>query len=367
MNGNISRKTVLTAGALWLLGVVLAIAAADKAFAQSPLAFGIQPAQEPRNGAENRPYFEFTLEPGARADDWVTVTNNGADAITLELYAADGITSINGSTAFAAAGEIRHNTLAWLHTDMTSVQVPAGEALVIPFQVLVPADATPGDHVAGWVVEAPPKPGQAGGVGASVTERAGVAVVVTVPGVTETSLLLGRICLNQETGSNYFETAVRNDGNVLTKAEGTLVLDTKDGKEVFSRPAELGSVVPGDATFLRLDAPEDPGKGEYVATLSLTTASGAEVETSNAVKIGERKINGCAAVEEQSEEPGSAPILDSLPGGGTPWLVLLALGVLLAIVLGLRTFLFGRQRAVAGSAPAGRRPPLIDIDDDEVT
>ena len=365
MNASILNRTIWMIAALFVLAAAAGIPARDAA-AQSPLAFGIQPTQEPRNGAETRPYFIFALDAGAQANDWVSVTNNGADPVTLNLYPADGITSINGSTAFAAAGEIRHNTGSWLHADIASLLVPPGEAVVVPFHVQVPADAQPGDHVAGWVVEAPPRPGDAGGVGASVTERAGVAVVVTVPGVTESALLLGQICLNQETGSNYFETPIRNDGNVLTKAEGILVLDTEDGEEVFDRPAELGSVVPGDATFLRLDAPQDPGPGNYVATIRLTTSDGTEIETSNAIKIGDKKINGCTAVEAQDDGPGGLPILRDLPGGSTPWAILLALGAMLAILLGLRTFLFRRRKAVA-AAPAGRESTPVEIEDDEVT
>ena len=44
------------------------------------------------------------------------------------------------------------------------MQVVAGSRATVPFSVSVPDDAAPGDHVAGWVIEAPPKAGAAGAV-----------------------------------------------------------------------------------------------------------------------------------------------------------------------------------------------------------
>lgn len=314
------------------------------ASAQSPLVFGIQPSQGSANTPSGSSYFTYTLAPGAGLDDMVVISNNGAEQVILKLYAADGITSINGSTAFAEAGDIRSNTRTWLHATVSDILVPDGQAVTVTFHVQVPPDATPGDHVAGWVVEAPPRTGTAGGIGASITERAGVAVVVRVPGEATQQLVLGGICLNQETGSNYFEIPVRNEGNVLTPASGTLKLSSDDGDEVFSRPAELGNVVPLDGTLLRLDAPFDPGAGKYVAELSLTQPDGKSVQARSDIRIGEKKVNGCSLVAAQDQEPGQGvPYLGRLPGGGTPWLLMILLAVLMGALMAGREYMIRRR------------------------
>jgi len=334
---------------IWLLLVAAAALAAlallpGAASAQSPLVFGIQPSQSSANTPSGSSYFTYTLAPGAGLDDMVVISNNGAEQVILNLYAADGITSINGSTAFAAAGDIRTNTNTWLSATVSDILVPAGQDVTVAFSVQVPPDAAPGDHVAGWVVEAPARAGAAGGIGASIVERAGVAVVVTVPGATEPRLVLGGICLNQETGSNYFEIAVRNEGNVLTRAAGTLTLTTDDGGEVFTRHADLGNVVPMDGTLLRLDAPHDPGPGKYVASLSMAQPDGRIVEARSDIKIGDEKVNGCLTVAAQLDEPDEGiPYLGRLPGGGTPWLLLAMLGVLLGALLGGREVMIRRR------------------------
>jgi len=344
---------------LLLAAAVLALREVP-AQAQSPLVFGIQPTQQSASAAQ-RAYFTYTIEPGSETVDSLAVTNNGSEPITLKLYAADGITSINGSTAFTGEGEVRSDVRSWLIADTQSLEVPPGESIAVPFSVRVPADAEAGDHVAGWVAEAPPKAGSAGGVGAALIERAGVAVVVTIPGPAVHQLTFGRICLNQETGSNYFEIAVQNDGNVLTKAEGSLVLTTKDGDEVFSRPAELGNVVPHDSTYLRLDAPGDPGPGEYVATLTMSQPDGNVVTASSDVKLGDKKINGCTAVGSQEQEPQPGlPYVGSLTKGGTPWMILAALFGLLLLLVAFKEMASRRRPKPAGAIE-------IDPYDDEVT
>ncbi len=83
-----------------------------------------------------------------------------------------------------------------------------------------------------------------GNVSASVTERAGVAILVHVPGATTEKLAIGTACFNQETGSRYFEVPVKNQGDILTAATGTFELETEAGEHVFDRPVELGTVIP---------------------------------------------------------------------------------------------------------------------------
>lgn len=342
MNTAITRKIrLLLVAAAALVALALLTGAAS---AQSPLVFGIQPSQSSANTPSGSSYFTYKLAPGAGLDDMVVISNNGAEQVILKLYAADGITSINGSTAFAGVGDVRSNTNTWLNATVSDILVPAGQAVTVAFHVQVPPDATPGDHVAGWVVEAPARAGSAGGIGASIVERAGVAVVVTVPGATEQRLVLGGICLNQETGSNYFEVPVRNEGNVLTRAAGTLTLTTEDGSEVFTRHADLGNVVPSDGTLFRLDAPRDPGPGKYVASLSMAQPDGRVVEARSDIKIGDKKVNGCLAVATQVEEPDEGvPYLGRLPGGGAPWLLLAMLAVLLGVLMGGREYMIRRR------------------------
>ena len=331
--GKITSGVALLSAALLALAGFSATAGGD-----GPVRIGIQPAHQPSGQGA---YFSYEMKAGSTTTDQAVIINSGQEALALRLYAADGITAINGSTAFAAADEQRTGVHSWLSTEVSDVQVAPGDRATVPFSVSVPADAPAGDPVAGGVIESLPKARASGGVAATILERAGVAVVVRVPGPTEEKLVLERICLNQESGSNYFETPVRNEGNVITKGTGTFTLTTPDGLQVFARPAELGAVLPGDDTLLRIDAPFEPDPGEYVAALELEQPDGQRAATSSPVDIGTEKVNGCTAVAA-AELKGERGFF-SLTDGATPWLLLGLLGGLLLALIAGRALL-ARQR-----------------------
>lgn len=351
-------------GAAWALkrvalAAVLALfalgAQPESTAAQSPIGFGILPPAGAAGDPEGGGYFTYILNAGDTVEDEVLVLNEADQPLTLKLYAADGVTAINGSTSFMGADEDRSGVRTWLSTDVSELDMAPGGSIRVPFSVRVPPGTPAGDHVAGWILEAPPRGGGAGGVGVTVLERAGVAVVVRVPGAATEDLVLGSVCLNQETGSNYFEISVQNDGNVMTKGSGALTVSREgDGEQVFSVPVELGTILPHDSTFLRVDAPGDPGPGSYVASLSLQQSDGRQIQTASPIEIGEEKVNGCASVagvERQPFDPFIAPSVGE-DGGGPPWLIiiLVALVVLLSVVLVARE-LRDRRRRLRGAAP----------------
>jgi len=349
-------RTALLLASLALLFVASGLAVSalpTDVHGQSFGSFGIRPTHTSEDDPSGGAYFTYNLQAGSVMSDEALVVNNNAGPVSLKLYAADGATAINGGTAFAASEEERNGVRSWLSIDTSSVDLEAGESAPVPFSVQVPSSATPGDHIAGIIVEAPPKAGPGGGIGAAVIERVGVAVVIHIPGPSDEALSLGNICLNQETGSNYFEVPVANDGNVLTRAEGTLSLANDDGSEVFRRDVVLGTVLPSDRTELRMDAPFDPGAGSYVASLTLTRTDGTDVETASAINIRDVKTNGCASAvagEEEPPQPGdpSGPGSFEESGGvGFPWLiaVLGAVTIALAGLLAMRELVWRRRRS----------------------
>lgn len=345
----------LASRALLALVLVTTVAlTARSAGAQAGIQFSIQPASANEADPSKGAYFTYTLAPGASASDAAVVMNSGDSPIVLKLYPADGVTAIGGGTAFGADGESRFGVFPWLSTTSRSVTAAPGERIRVPFTVSVPADAAPGDHVAGWVVEAPPRAGSSGGVQTAITERAGVAVVVRVPGQTTEELVVADICVNQETGSNYVQVSVGNAGNVLSKATGTLTVTrgSGNGQEVFNTPMDVGTVLPADGTFIRVDAPVDLGPGSYIANVALTQADGRPVVGSGRLNIRPKKENGCAEVNEVSgatvvarRAPAVTPLESD--SGGPPWIT-----IGLAGLAGLFALLFGlslRRRRRGGS------------------
>lgn len=328
-----------------LLVAATVLAAGATPAAATSTRFSILPA---RSGAGS--FFSFALAPGASVEDAVVVRNDGDEPLELVLYAADGITATNGGTSFTGSAESRHGTRSWLATGTSAVSLGPGASRTVPFRVQVPSDARPGEHVAGWVVEAPPRAAGGPGISAQIVQRAGVAVVVRVPGDARAELALGELCLNQQSGSNYFQVVAANRGALIARASGTFVLAAA-GREIFRRPVEIGAVLPRDSTFLRLDAPLEPGPGRYEAALELVQSDGTPLRFAARIEVGEVKANGCERVDAAPapREPTRAVAQIAPPERGAPTALLIGLGlaggVLIGALVAAGAFVVARKRA----------------------
>jgi hypothetical protein len=299
--------------------------------AEEKVSFGIRPTKAHEDIPESFSYFIHTLAPGAHTSDAALVMNQGDAPITLKLYAADAVTAINGGTAFAAEGEEKNGVAHWLSPSVGQLSLQAGEERVVPFTIKVPLDASPGQHVAGLVLEAvADSAGSADGSAqtqlmVNVVRRAGVAVLIDVPGPHAAGLEVTGICLRQQNGDDgaIFEYAVRNTGNVYVRGQGSLAIGVSGGMKLASIPIEMDAVLAGDATHFQVTHPALLPDGSYVLSVSLDYAQGKRTVLEGEhvkVKDGQPEV-GCGPSETESQEPPvalGATLIPSEGGGGSP-------------------------------------------------
>lgn len=292
------------------------------------LSFGIRPTQAFEDRPESFSYFSHILEPGSLIQDEALVINQGDLPITLKLYAADALTAQNGGTAFSAQGELAEGgsrgVSAWITLSSNEVSVAPGEEVAVPFSIRVPAEAGPGQYIAGLVVEAPPNAagsttqGQAQ-FAVSVIQRVGVAVLIEVPGERKPALeILGLRLEGQSEGGAEFVAQVRNRGNVLLASEGQLKIFSTAGEELTSVPVALDSLLPGDQAAFHIEAPVQLADSDYLISLALIYEGG-RTASLEGVPIFVR--NGQPVVEGQGGEEAEAPLVQVLaPVTGAPLL-----------------------------------------------
>jgi hypothetical protein len=106
-------------------------------------------------GAQQRSEFTYQLQPGHKIlDQFVVLNSSGADERFL-IYGEDA-TNVpsTGSYAFEQRSEMHNTTVGkWLTFGGVLLTVPAGKEVVETFQLSIPANAPPGDHVGGVVIE----------------------------------------------------------------------------------------------------------------------------------------------------------------------------------------------------------------------
>lgn len=343
-----------------LAGLGLALLAwSGIAQAEGNVSFGIRPTKAYEGNPESFGsfgYFVHSLAPGGSLSDEAMVMNSGDVPVTLKLYAADAVTAIEGGTAFANEGEEKNGVASWLALPVSELTLEPGEERVVPFTISVPADASPGQHVAGLVLEAAPS-GEAplSGEGevqfaVKVVRRAGVAVLIDVPGPHVAGLEISGAGLRQQDDQGAtFVVAVRNTGNIFVRGEGSLVIKDRQGTELASIPLKMDTVLPGDATTFQVTHPVRLADGDYLLSAVL------EYDGKTAVLEGmELKVkDGQPVAPEEGGPPeaGLAPPITTLTPaeeeGGSPIGRYVAYGAaLLALgVAGVAVILWRRTRA----------------------
>jgi len=375
-----------------LVGIALALALLGWpgiAQGQGDVAFGIGPSKADPNNPETFAYFVHTLSPGAVLADEARVQNSSDVPIVLKVYAADALTSIGGGAGFAHDGQELNGGRHWISLPLEEISLGPGEERIVPFTIEVPADASPGEHTAGLVVEAAPSeeipvgehtaglvveaaPSEeipvgeqapsSGEDGAAfavrVVNRAAVAVLIDVPGTRVAALETTRVCMKEQDDQGAdFKVYVRNTGNVRVRGGGFLVIRDRKGTELASIPLKMGSVLPGDTSYVNVHHPVNLADGNYLlsATIDYGATRGNEVGETAFIEGVELKVKdgqpeiGCTTDESKPPEPGLAPPVTTLTPaeeeGGPPIGRYAAYAaVFLALALGIVIFVRGLRK-----------------------
>jgi len=116
--------------------------------------FGIGPS----NGKQldGRPYFSYAASPGSVINDHFALVNISNQTLYLLVYGAAGLTNTTGSLGYEPDAAKRTGVGLWLRTPLSDGQplfaIRGRQTLILPFQLDVPGNASPGDHTAGIAV-----------------------------------------------------------------------------------------------------------------------------------------------------------------------------------------------------------------------
>jgi hypothetical protein len=135
-------------------------------------------------GSLPRDYFEYQLTPGRSVQDRVSIVNSTDKPKDFYVYSADAYnTERGGGFALRLRTEDSPGTAAWVKVPVDHFSVPAKRAALIPIQIVVPTDATPGDHTAGIVAEEViPASNVDGATGVQTVHRVAARVYLRVSG-----------------------------------------------------------------------------------------------------------------------------------------------------------------------------------------
>lgn len=236
------------------------------------LTFGIGPANDVPKGqtVDGRPYLQYLATPGATVRDSVAVVNLGDKPLTLRVYASDAEQGDDGTFGLAAADAKPVDTGSWFKIDLPGsgkIKVPARKGRVygrvlVPFEVSVPADAQPGDHVAGVLASLETVGKNADGNKLRFDQRIGLRAYFRIAGpinpkvtVEDVSTTYGWSPSVKGRDNVTVSYKVRNTGNVRMNATQLIALDRRFHEEMFGRPKPIEDLLPGSAVTVTQTMP----------------------------------------------------------------------------------------------------------------
>ncbi len=255
------NRTPVALAATLILGLAVApaisAAAADAPPANTPT-WSVQ-ASGP-TGSDGRLSFAYGVNPGTEIDDFVSVSNLGATAQTFNVYGTDGITLKDGGAfSLLTAAQKPKDVGAWLTTKSNRLTIQPGQTAIVPFVILVPSDATPGDHTGGVIASVTTAaPGKKGSPAVGVDQRVAARVYLRVSGQPVSHVVASGLVTGFTPSWNPFGSGdatvdydVKNSGNVREDVAQSIVLSGPFGIQLATATGRpVANLLPGQSTHV---------------------------------------------------------------------------------------------------------------------
>jgi hypothetical protein len=284
------------------LGAATALDAPLKT-AEGDVTWSVQPANTV-NGT--RTQFEYSTDPGTQVIDYVVVANRGETAAEFAIYATDATNDVDTGAFGLLPSDVEPTDLgSWITMDVDSVTLQPGQESTIPFNLLIPSDATPGDHVAG-IIASITTTSEEDGTTVNLEQRVGARMYLRVSGDVVASTEISGITTSFTPELNPFafgrltlDYSVRNTGNVRMDIVQDVKITGPFGIPLAEiTPQPLVDLLPRQTVGVSADVPQIAAL--FLAFSTITVVPG---------PLG----SAAAAADVTTDEPGATASPEATP------------------------------------------------------
>jgi hypothetical protein len=298
----------------WSCGLLIGLGA----LAPAALAAGPSFALQTPNPVE-APYYVLAIRPGETLERQVRVTNTGRAPGVVRLYPVDATTGATSGAVYRLRTEPRRDVGAWIRLAASHVRLAPGRSAVISFRVTVPRGASAGQHLGGIVAEnatlGTEAVGRSRGKNLRIRVRTLtiVAVQANLPGPTFEKLTATDLSAGGTPGIQAISIGLRNDGNQLLAAHGTLTISDSNRQTLKRIPLRLDTFVPHTAIAYSVPLRGSAlRQGSYRALLVLADGHGQRLRYTAGFTITNeqlRRVFGPRATELTPTNTGSSTLI----------------------------------------------------------
>ena len=274
--------------ALLLAGLITAIVAISGhsvpvQAAGGQAVFGLQPVTYDPANPVTKSFFVFNSHPGGVIHSQVRVTNMGTASGVVTLAPVDATTGQTSGTVFLSGEIAQHAVGSWMTLATSRLTLNPGQSQVVPFQVFVPHDAEPGQHVGGISaasisVNNTQSTSKTTSVQLNIRNVYVIAVQINLPGSTVESLSITGIQSGGYHGYQSVIIGLSNSGNVMLKPYGTLQVQNTHGQVLQNIPLRLDTLLPATQINYAVNVQHTAlDIGSYRAVIDLTYGHGKQL------------------------------------------------------------------------------------------
>ena len=246
---------------------------------QSRTTIGIRTASH--GEPDNRGKYEYELFPKQTKQDAIAVYNYSVRPVTVRLLARDATSGTNGAFSAQPTKDQPRDVGAWIAISKPVLHLQPRSMTVVPIQIGVPYNATPGDHAGSVLVSLLAKEPKAGRESIVVEHRVGLRVYLRVPGTLKAEMQVQNLTSAYEGswtkslgfGRPVVDYTVRNTGNVrLSATQQVEILRSLGLSSAAARPPVLKELLPGGSARVHQAFDKTWAVGNVTARVTLAPA-----------------------------------------------------------------------------------------------
>lgn len=248
--------------------------------------FGIGPALPvpETQVVDGRPYLDYRASAGATVRDAVALLNLSDKPVTLHVYATDAVQNTDGAFGLKAGDDTPTEAGSWFTLNLPKsgkVTVPPRDGntygrVEVPIEARIPANATPGDHVAGIVASLESISKDKKGTPVKFDQRIGIRAYFRLSGQFDPKLEIDNLHASFKPGVNALGRGtttvtydVHNSGNVRMNASQIVDVSGWLQGPHIERPASISDLLPGSTISVTQTFDDQFALGKMEALVSV--------------------------------------------------------------------------------------------------
>lgn len=252
---------------------------------------GIKPAYPDPAVPTSIGRFDYSLAPSETKEDAVEVINTYDKEIVLKIYSVGATTTPDGIFALGME-EVVEDVGTWIKLSKNEVTLAPYTSEIVPFTFTVPADAEPGDHMGGIVIQEKEVPKGEGSI--TIITRVGVRIYERVPGeiirgieitgfnwefMAENAEELKKVNFGKLQSflgfrrKVHFSVGLHNQGTIREELKSNVTVTNMFGKEIADFDTENGMIFPKKDVTVNVNWLKEgsfPLFGRYTAKVAVT-------------------------------------------------------------------------------------------------